>query len=125
MAATPANARLPLIVEAAPVNLGGAGVVVFFGGIGVPVPAGGATVDGFGGAMLDELTGQAVTVTVTTDGTTGMEVTAGGGATDVLLLNLAGQLVTEEGQAVTVPVMVLVMVPVIWTGNEVVDVTVE
>jgi hypothetical protein len=39
-AATPANARLPLMVEAAPVNLGGLGEVVFFGGTGLPVPIG-------------------------------------------------------------------------------------
>jgi hypothetical protein len=42
-AATPANARLPLIVEAAPVNLGGlmmVGVVVFFGETGLPEPVG-------------------------------------------------------------------------------------
>lgn len=62
-------------------------MVVFFGGIGVPVPvpAGGATVETFGGgATLVKVAGQAVTVTVTTDGcagggTTGTEVMTGGG----------------------------------------------
>lgn len=48
MAATPAKARLPLTVEAAPVNLGGlltVGEVAFFGatGVTVPVEAGAAT----------------------------------------------------------------------------------
>jgi hypothetical protein len=72
-AATPANARLPLIVEAAPVNLGEllvVGVVVFFGEIGLPVPV------GTGARELERVVGQALIVMVTTDGTTGAEVTA-------------------------------------------------
>jgi len=69
-AATPANARLPLMVEAAPVNLGElgvVGVVVFFAGTGVAVPTGYEV-------WLARVVGQALTVTVTTDGTTGAEV---------------------------------------------------
>jgi hypothetical protein len=70
-AARPANARLPLIVEAAPVNLGElmvVGVVVFFGEIGLPVPVPART-----GAWLERVVGQALIVMVTTDGTTGAE----------------------------------------------------
>jgi len=69
-AATPANAKLPLIVEAAPVNLGElmvVGVVVFFSGIGLPVPV------GTGARWLERVVGQALIVTVTTDATTGVE----------------------------------------------------
>lgn len=73
-AATPANARLPLIVEAAPVNLGELGVVgvlVFFAAAALTVPTGDET-------RLDKVVGQALTVTVTTE-TAGaaVEVTTG------------------------------------------------
>jgi hypothetical protein len=71
-AATPANARLPLIVEAAPVNLGElmmVGVVVFFGETGLPVPV----PVGTGARWLERVVGQALMVMVTTDGTTGAE----------------------------------------------------
>jgi hypothetical protein len=76
MAATPAKARLPLTVEAAPVNLGGlltVGEVAFFGatGVTVPVEAGAATTGlvGFwaGTTTLDRVAGHALTVTVTTE----------------------------------------------------------
>jgi hypothetical protein len=75
-AATPANARLPLMVEAAPVNLGELGVVgevAFFAGTGLTVPTGVDEV------RLARVVGQALTVTVTTDGTMGatVEVTTG------------------------------------------------
>jgi hypothetical protein len=69
-AATPANARLPLTVEAAPVNLGElgvVGVVVFFAGAELPVPTG-ICAD----VWLAKVVGQALTVMVTTDGTTGL-----------------------------------------------------
>jgi len=71
-AATPANARLPLMVEAAPVNLGELGVVgevVFFGETGLPVP-----VEIGEDVRLARVVGQALTVTVTTDGTPGAEL---------------------------------------------------
>lgn len=71
-AATPANARLPLMVDAAPVNLGElgvVGVVVFFAGTGLPVP-----VEIGADVRLARVVGQALTVMVTTDGTTGAEL---------------------------------------------------
>lgn len=58
-AATPANARLPLTVEAAPVNLGELTEVVFFTGLPVPV--------GINDVRLARVVGQALTVMVTTD----------------------------------------------------------
>jgi hypothetical protein len=77
MAAIPANARLPLTVEAAPVNLGGAlvvGEVVFLAGTGAAETD--ETVVGLGTTlmMLETVVGQALMVTVTTAG-----VVAGGG----------------------------------------------
>lgn len=66
MAATPANARLPLTVEAAPVNLGELGEVTeveFLCVTGLPVPVGTIGADD---AMLCRVVGQALTVMVTT-----------------------------------------------------------
>lgn len=67
------------MVEAAPVNLGALGLVgevVFFGATGLPVPVGttaGADV------RLARVVGQALTVIVTTAGTTGaLDMTAAG-----------------------------------------------
>ncbi len=88
-AATPANARLPLTVEAAPVNFGEdgtVGLVAFFDGAGEPVPVG--TGEAF--VMEDMVDGQALTVTVTTDGTTGAVVTGTGTEATGALLDGAG-----------------------------------
>jgi hypothetical protein len=71
-AATPANARLPLTVEAAPVNLGGLECVevVFFGITGLPVPIG---ADVWGARVV----GHALIVTVTADRICGAELDTG------------------------------------------------
>jgi len=66
IAAAPANARLPLTVEAAPVNLGELGEVTeveFFDVDGLPVPV----ETGADDVRLWRVVGQALTVTVTTD----------------------------------------------------------
>jgi hypothetical protein len=131
IAATPANARLLLMVEAAPVNLGELGEVaevVFFAGVV-------AVETGADDERLARVVGQALTVMVTTGTAAGVEVLE-----KVMLW--AGQLVTEAGQAmkrsvslfhspqllysqVMVPVLVAVTVPVMTTGKEVVEVTVD
>jgi hypothetical protein len=72
IAATPANARLLLTVEAAPVNLGELGEVTeveFFDVDGLPVPV----EIGADDERLERVVGQALTVMVTTDGPTGAE----------------------------------------------------
>ncbi len=101
-AATPANARLPLTVEAAPVNLDGlglVGVLVFFAVVALMVPT---AVE----VRLARVVGQALTVTVTTDGAateletlTGVEATTGMEELEYTVL-LAGQLVTDAAQAI-------------------------
>ncbi len=101
------------MVEAAPVNLGELGVVgevAFFGGTGLPVPVESGAETG-AEVKLARVVGQALMVTVTTDGTTGatLVVTWTGAELAIadevvfkyaLLLILAGQLVTEAGQAI-------------------------
>jgi len=112
-AATPATARLPETVDAAPVNLGGelvTGVVELLTPVGTATP-----VEAITGLLtkVETVAGQALTVTVTTDGpeagavVTGTELVtgttvAGLVAGAVELLYRPGQLVTEAGQAVVV-----------------------